>query len=98
MRKRLSPQVAHLAAAAHDGFASAAANSSISASVSSTSTLSAPPKFTTEPLPPGLGSIQVTREEILEAYSELKPMDIQEALRYAAEAVRERALPLPPAS
>lgn len=32
--------------------------------------------------------------EILEAYPDLEPADVQEALRYAAEAVRERALPL----
>jgi uncharacterized protein (DUF433 family) len=38
------------------------------------------------------------REEILEAYPDLKPKDIEEALRYAAEAVRERELPLRPAS
>ena len=32
--------------------------------------------------------------EILEAYPDLVPADVQEALRYAAEAVRERELPL----
>ena len=32
--------------------------------------------------------------EILAAYPDLKSEDIAEALRYAAEAVRERALPL----
>jgi len=32
--------------------------------------------------------------EILEAYPDLEPADVQEALRYAAEAVRERELPL----
>ncbi len=32
--------------------------------------------------------------EILEAYPDLEPDDIREALRYAAEAVRERSLPL----
>jgi uncharacterized protein (DUF433 family) len=32
--------------------------------------------------------------EILEAYPDLERDDIQEALRYAAEAVRERTLPL----
>lgn len=32
--------------------------------------------------------------EILNAYPDLQPEDIQEALRYAAEAVRERGLPL----
>ena len=33
-------------------------------------------------------------QEILEAYPDLEQEDIREALRYAAEAVRERALPL----
>lgn len=37
-------------------------------------------------------------DEILEAYPDLEPGDIQEALRYAAEAVRERELPLLKAS
>lgn len=32
--------------------------------------------------------------EILEAYPDLEAADVQEALRYAAEAVREWALPL----
>jgi len=32
--------------------------------------------------------------EILKAYPDLEPEDLQEALRYAAEAVRERELPL----
>jgi uncharacterized protein (DUF433 family) len=32
--------------------------------------------------------------EILAAYPDLAPEDIREALRYAAEAVRERELPL----
>lgn len=32
--------------------------------------------------------------EILEAYPDLKAEDIAESLRYAAEAVRERELPL----
>jgi uncharacterized protein (DUF433 family) len=36
----------------------------------------------------------MTEEEILKAYPDLKREDIQEALRYAAEAVRERELPL----
>lgn len=35
-------------------------------------------------------------EEILAAYPDLEPEDIGEALRYAAEAVRERELPLRP--
>jgi uncharacterized protein (DUF433 family) len=33
-------------------------------------------------------------EEILEAFPDLKREDIREALQYAAEAVRERELPL----
>lgn len=33
-------------------------------------------------------------EEILQAHPELEREDIREALRYAAEAVKERALPL----
>jgi uncharacterized protein (DUF433 family) len=32
--------------------------------------------------------------EILRAYPDLEPEDIREALRYAAEAVREREIPL----
>lgn len=32
--------------------------------------------------------------EIVEAYPDLEPEDIREALRFAAEAVRERELPL----
>jgi len=32
--------------------------------------------------------------EILDAYPDLEPEDVSEALRYAAEAVRERELPL----
>lgn len=32
--------------------------------------------------------------EVLDAYPDLEPADVQEALRYAAEAVRERELPL----
>lgn len=33
-------------------------------------------------------------EEILKAYPDLEPEDIRQALYYAAEAVRERELPL----
>lgn len=33
-------------------------------------------------------------DEIIAAYPDLEPLDIQEALRYAAEAVRDRTLPL----
>jgi len=36
----------------------------------------------------------MTEAEILHAYPDLVPEDIREALRYAAEAVRERELPL----
>lgn len=36
----------------------------------------------------------MTPEEILAAYSDLEPADIEQALRYAADAVRERELPL----
>lgn len=39
----------------------------------------------------------MTIEEILAAYPILTRDDIQEALRYAAEAVREQHLPLTPA-
>ena len=36
----------------------------------------------------------MTTDEILDAYPDLEAPDIAEALRYAAEAVRERELPL----
>jgi len=36
----------------------------------------------------------MTEEGILRVYPDLEPEDLQEALRYAAEAVRERELPL----
>lgn len=36
----------------------------------------------------------MSNEDILEAYPDLEPDDIIEALRYAAQAVRERELPL----
>ena len=36
----------------------------------------------------------MTETEILGAYPDLEQQDIREALRYAAEAVRERELPL----
>ena len=36
----------------------------------------------------------MTEAEILEAYPDLEPGDIKEALMYAAEAVWERTLPL----
>ena len=41
----------------------------------------------------GLVAEGLAREEILEAYPDLAEEDIAEALRYAAEAVRERELP-----
>ena len=36
----------------------------------------------------------IAATEILDAYPDLEPADISEALHYAAEAVRERELPL----
>ncbi len=36
----------------------------------------------------------LTHEEILRAYPDLEAEDIREALRFAAESVRERELPL----
>ena len=36
----------------------------------------------------------LSREDILRYYPDLEPEDIAEALRFAAEAVRERELPL----
>lgn len=36
----------------------------------------------------------MAEQEILEAYPDLEGEDIREAMRYAAEAVRERELPL----
>jgi uncharacterized protein (DUF433 family) len=38
----------------------------------------------------------MTTPEILEAYPDLEAEDVQEALRYAADAVRDRELPLLP--
>src|SRR5437660_7749618 len=37
----------------------------------------------------GMVADRMTHDEILQAYPDLKPKDIDEALRYAAEAVRE---------
>jgi uncharacterized protein (DUF433 family) len=37
---------------------------------------------------------RMTEQEILESYPDLEPDDIREALLFAAEAVRERELPL----
>ncbi len=42
----------------------------------------------------GMVADGMTTEEILKAYPDLQPEDIREALQYAAEAVRERELPL----
>ncbi len=36
----------------------------------------------------------MTEQEILAAYPDLEPEDIKEALRFAAEALQERQLPL----
>ncbi|MBM3120301.1 MAG: DUF433 domain-containing protein [Chloroflexi bacterium] len=45
----------------------------------------------------GMVAEGMTESEILKAYTDLQAEDIREALRYAAEAVRERELPLVPA-
>jgi len=42
----------------------------------------------------GMVADGMTTTEILEAYPDLEPEDVQEALNFAAEAVRERELPL----
>lgn len=42
----------------------------------------------------GMVADGMTNEEILRAFPDLESQDIREALRYAAEAVRERELPL----
>ncbi len=42
----------------------------------------------------GMMADGMTVKEIIKAYPDLEPDDIREALRYAAEAVRERELPL----
>lgn len=42
----------------------------------------------------GMGANGMTAAEILTAYPDLDADDIAEALRYAADAVRERELPL----
>ena len=46
----------------------------------------------------GMVADGANNETILEAYPDLEPEDISEALRYASEAVRERQLPLSNAS
>jgi uncharacterized protein (DUF433 family) len=42
----------------------------------------------------GMFADGMTEAEILKAYPDLETEDIREAMRYAAEAVRERELPL----
>lgn len=42
----------------------------------------------------GMVSDGMTIEEIVEAYPDLEPEDIREALRFAAEAVCERQIPI----
>lgn len=42
----------------------------------------------------GMVAEGMSNVEILQAYPDLKPEDIREALRYAADAVLERELPL----
>ena len=42
----------------------------------------------------GMVADGMAEAEILRAYPDLQPADIHEALQYAAEAVRERELPL----
>jgi uncharacterized protein (DUF433 family) len=42
----------------------------------------------------GMVADGMTDAEILHAYPDLEPGDVPEALRFAAEAVRERELPL----
>ena len=44
----------------------------------------------------GMVAEGMSETEILQAYPDLQAEDIREALRYAAEAVRERELPLVP--
>jgi len=42
----------------------------------------------------GMVANGMTEKEILDAYPDLEPEDIREALFYAAEAVKERQIPL----
>jgi uncharacterized protein (DUF433 family) len=42
----------------------------------------------------GMVADGMSSEEILVAYPDLEPEDIEQALRFAADAVRERELPL----
>ena len=42
----------------------------------------------------GMVAEGMSQEEIVDAYPDFEPADIQEALHFAAESVRERELPL----
>ena len=42
----------------------------------------------------GMIANRMTEKEILDAYPDIEPEDIREALFYAAEAVKERQIPL----
>ena len=42
----------------------------------------------------GMVAERMTEDEIIQAFPDLEPADIYEALLYAAEAVRERQIPL----
>ncbi len=42
----------------------------------------------------GMVAENMSQQEILQAYPDLEPDDIRQALNYAAEAVREQVLPL----
>lgn len=42
----------------------------------------------------GMVADGMTVEEIVDAYPDLEPEDVREALRFAAEAVREKTVPL----
>jgi uncharacterized protein (DUF433 family) len=42
----------------------------------------------------GMIADAMSTDEVLDAYPDLEAADVQEALRYAPEAVRERELPL----
>ena len=42
----------------------------------------------------GMVADRMPEDEILDAFPDLEPEDIDEALKFAAEAVRERQLPL----
>ncbi len=42
----------------------------------------------------GMVAEDMSQQEILQAYPDLEPEDIREALHYAAEVLREKVLPL----